>query len=201
MRSELPEAVLVERIIPIARGLTAESAQPLAEALEQGGITTIEITVENPAGFEAIHALASGPMTVGAGTITSLPEAQSAVSAGAEFLVSPHLDEDLVGWASVNGIPLIPGGFSPTEISRAWAMDVPAVKVFPVSVGGPDLIRSLLGPYPDLLLIPTGGVDAANAKDYLSAGGVAVGVGGWLTSHAEMTVVAERATLLRNQVV
>jgi 2-dehydro-3-deoxyphosphogluconate aldolase/(4S)-4-hydroxy-2-oxoglutarate aldolase len=140
-------------------------------------------------------------MTVGAGTITSVSEAQSAVSAGAEFLVSPHLDEDLVGWASVDGIPLIPGGFTPTEISRAWSLDVPAVKVFPVSVGGPNLIRGLLGPYPDLLLIPTGGVDAANAKDYLSAGAVAIGVGGWLTSHADMTAVVERASLLRRQVV
>lgn len=176
----------------MARKMGADDVEPLAEALRSGGLTTIEITVEGSGGFDAIAALTGGPMTVGAGTVTSVRDAERAVAAGADFLVSPHLDDAMVAWAMSNSVPLIPGGFTPTEISRAWTRGVPAVKVFPASVGGPELVRSLLAPYPDLLLIPTGGINADNAGDYLAAGAVAVGVGGWLTGHDDLGRVIER---------
>lgn len=201
MRPGLPNSILDERIIPVARGLNAGDALPLGSALRDGGINTIEVTVETEGGFEAIAALVGHRMTVGAGTVVSIEQGETAVAAGAEFLVSPHSDEVLIEWSISVGVPLIPGGLTPTEISRAWSHPVPAVKVFPASVGGPGMIKSLLGPYPDLLLIPTGGIDGSNAAAYLEAGAVAIGVGGWLTGHTDMSEVSERAAGLREAVV
>jgi 2-dehydro-3-deoxyphosphogluconate aldolase/(4S)-4-hydroxy-2-oxoglutarate aldolase len=140
-------------------------------------------------------------MTVGAGTVITVDEAVDAVSAGASFLVSPHLDRRLLEWARANEIAFLPGGLTPTEIASAWGRGAAAVKVFPASVGGPGYLRSLLAPYPDLILVPTGGVDGDNVAAYLAAGAAAVGVGGWLTSHADLDVVIARARLLLAQVV
>jgi 2-dehydro-3-deoxyphosphogluconate aldolase/(4S)-4-hydroxy-2-oxoglutarate aldolase len=197
----LPPSVLAERVIPVARGLDATSAPPLVDALVAGGIHTIEITVEGGGGLDAISSVVGGEVTVGAGTIVSVYQASRAVDAGAEFLVTPHLDSELLDWARTRGVPLIPGTFTPTEIVTAWRHQPPAVKVFPAHVGGPGYVTSLLGPYPDVRVIPTGGVDGDNAGDYLAAGAVAVGVGGWLTSHPELSTVTERARQLVSQVV
>jgi 2-dehydro-3-deoxyphosphogluconate aldolase / (4S)-4-hydroxy-2-oxoglutarate aldolase len=197
----LPPSVLAERVIPVARGLDATSAPGLVSALAAGGIHTIEITVEATGGLDAISSVVGGEMTVGAGTIVSVYQASQAVDAGAEFLVMPHLDSELLDWARARGVPLIPGAFTPTEIVTAWQYQPPAVKVFPAHVGGPGYVTSLLGPYPDLRVIPTGGVDGQSAGDYLATGAVAVGVGGWLTSHPELSTVTERARYLVSQVV
>lgn len=152
-------------------------------------------------GLDAIAAIAGGETTVGAGTVVSVGQAGQAVDAGAEFLVSPHLDPELLEWAVAHDIPLIPGALTPTEIVAARRHDPPAVKVFPAHVGGPQYLRSLLAPYPDLQLIPTGGVNGDNAAEYLAAGAAAVGVGGWLTGLADLDVVTERAGQLMSQVV
>jgi 2-dehydro-3-deoxyphosphogluconate aldolase / (4S)-4-hydroxy-2-oxoglutarate aldolase len=197
----LPPSVLAERLIPIARGLDAASAPRLVSALGSGGIHTIEITVEAAGGLDAISSVVGVEVTVGAGTIVSVHQASQAVDAGAEFLVSPHLDPELLDWAKTAGVPLIPGALTPTELVTASQHQPPAVKLFPAHVGGPDYVRSLLAPYPDLRVIPTGGVDGINAGDYLAAGAVAVGVGGWLTAHADMALVTERARQLVSQVV
>jgi 2-dehydro-3-deoxyphosphogluconate aldolase/(4S)-4-hydroxy-2-oxoglutarate aldolase len=113
------------------------------------------------------------------------------------FLVCPHLDLELMAWAADRQIPLIPGAWTPSEIVAAGKHTPPAVKLFPASVGGPDYVKTLLAPYPDLRLIPTGGVTAKNACAYLSAGALAVGVGGWLTGHEYHAEVTRRARLLR----
>lgn len=197
----LPDVVLAERVIPVARGLDGLSAPILVDALQAGGIHSIEITVEGQGGFEAIAAVAGGETTVGAGTIVTVSQASRAVDAGAGFLVSPHLDMALLDWARAREVPLIPGALTPTEIAMAWRHQPPAVKVFPAHLGGPGYVNSLLGPYPDLALIPTGGVDGDNASEYLAAGAVAIGVGSWLTAHPDATEVAERASYLLSQVV
>lgn len=197
----LPARILEEQIVPVARGLDASSAPALVEALIAGGIHSLEVTVEGASGLEALASVADGDVVVGAGTIVTVSQARRAVEAGARFLVSPHLDVTLLEWAEESGVPLIPGALTPTEIATAWRYGPPAVKVFPAHVGGPDYVKSLLGPYPDLRLIPTGGVDRGNAADYLIAGAVAVGVGGWLTGHTDLAVVTERAAQLKHIVV
>lgn len=197
----LPEAVLGGRVIPVARHLDATRAPIVVDALARGGINVIEITVEGEGGLDAIAAIAGDEVMVGAGTVVSVSQAHRAVEAGARFLVSPHYDPALSVWADDHGVPLIPGELSPTEIVTAWGHRPPAVKVFPAHVGGPGYLRSLLDPFPDLALVPTGGIDGANAAAYLEAGAVAVGVGGWLTSHEDMSVVTQRARLLVAEVV
>lgn len=197
----LPTVVLAERIVPVVRGLDAARAPALVKALAAGGIHSIEVTVEAAGGLEAIAAISGGETTVGAGTVVSVRQAGQAVDAGAEFLVSPHLDPELLEWAVAHDIPLIPGALTPTEIVAARRHDPLAVKVFPAHIGGPQYLRSLLAPYPDLQLIPTGGVNGDNAAEYLAAGAAAVGVGGWLTGPADLDVVTERAGQLLSQVV
>jgi len=201
MNRALPEAVYVERVIPVARGLDDITAPPLVEALARGGISTIEITIEGNTGLRAIEAVAGSGSIVAAGTVLSVGEAERAMDSGATFLVSPHLDTELLSWAVENEVPLIPGAFTPSEIAAARRFDPPAIKLFPASLGGPGHIKSLFGPYPDLVVIPTGGIDGDNASAYLAAGAMAVGVGSWLTSHDDLDLVCERAALLRSRVV
>lgn len=192
---------LSERIVPVARGLDATSASALAGALIAGGLHCIEITLEAAGGVDAIAAVVGGGMTVGAGTIVTIDQASRAVDAGAGFLVTPHLDVPLLEWAGTNGVVMIPGALSPTEIFTAWRYEPAAVKLFPAHVGGSEYLRSLLGPYPDLRLIPTGGVTGDNARSFLEAGAVAVGVGGWLTSPPDLSMVTDRARQLVSEVV
>jgi len=197
----LPEAILREKVIPVARGLDGSTAPGLVEALAAGGINSIEITIESPEALGAIVAVAGSDVTVGAGSVMSVPDAERAISAGAEFVVSPHLVLDLVQWALNNDIAYVPGALSPTEVASAWKLRPAAVKVFPANLGGPGYLRSLRGPFPDLSLIPTGGVDGDNVTDFLRSGAIAVGVGGWLTSHEDLGMVTERAATLRSKVV
>lgn len=196
MIGRLPEVIAQQRIIPVARRQTGASAPRLAAALRSGGLSVLEITIEGEGGIDAIEALKGEGTTVGAGTVTRVREAAEAVEAGASFLVSPHVSEEVAQWAKENSLPLIPGAFTPTEVHRAWELGVPAVKVFPASLGGPDYLRSLFGPYPDLRLIPTGGIDVTTALSYLDAGAVAVGVGSWLTGSEDEQVVERRASAL-----
>ncbi len=197
----LPGLILEQKVIAVARGLDSRSAPALAEALRAGGVGTIEITVEGGAGFDAIASVDNGDIVVGAGTVVTVDQAKRAVAAGARFLVTPHLDPDVLGWAMTEAVPIVPGAFTPTEVMTAWRLGPAAVKVFPAHVGGPEYLKSLRGPFPDLALIPTGGVDGANAASYLAAGAVAVGVGGWLTAHDDLDVVTARAVELVRQVV
>jgi 2-dehydro-3-deoxyphosphogluconate aldolase/(4S)-4-hydroxy-2-oxoglutarate aldolase len=192
----LPAPIREQRVIAIARGLTPETATRLAEALSRGGVGVLEVTVEEEGGIPAIAELRGSELLVGAGTVTSLGLATAALEAGAGFLVSPHFDDRLIRWSHEADIPFIPGAFTPTEIHSAWEAGASAVKIFPASIGGPELISAVKGPMPQVALIPTGGIDGDNAAAYLAAGAVAVGVGGWLTGHSDMAVVSERAARL-----
>ncbi len=195
-RGVLPAVIREQRLIAVARGVTGETAAVLATALLEGGIGILEITVEEEAGMGALARLRGSDLLIGAGTVTSIGQATAAIEAGASFLVSPHHDPSLSAWAAGRDVPFIAGALTPTEIHAAWDSSAAAVKVFPASVGGPDLIRAVQAPFPHIELIPTGGVDADNARAYLEAGATAVGVGGWLTSHADPDVVTERAVRL-----
>jgi 2-dehydro-3-deoxyphosphogluconate aldolase/(4S)-4-hydroxy-2-oxoglutarate aldolase len=197
---DLVDLLREHRVVAVARGFDRRSAPSLADALAGSGIRILEITVEEEAGIGAIAALQGSGLVVGAGTVTGVGPAAAAVEAGATFLVSPHHDPDLTFWAARRQVSFIPAGFTPTEIHTAWAGGAVAVKVFPASMGGPELIRSLKGPYPEIELIPTGGVDGGNAAEYLKAGALAVGVGGWLTAHDDMALVTERASQLTEAV-
>jgi 2-dehydro-3-deoxyphosphogluconate aldolase/(4S)-4-hydroxy-2-oxoglutarate aldolase len=181
------------RIVAILRGLDPERVKPVAGVLLRSGIDVVEVTLDSPAALESIEHLSTTGQVVGAGTVMSVSEAEAAVTAGAAFLVAPHTDPAVVDWAVEHGHPMIPGCFTATEAMTAWNAGASAVKVFPASVGGAGLIKAFKGPFGTLPLIPTGGITAANAREYLAAGAVAVGLGGWLTGSPDLEVVAERA--------
>ena len=193
----LPGVILDEKVIPVVRGLTSGRALPLAEALAEGGINSLEVTMESGEAIAAILALAESGAVVGAGTVMTVEEAGAAVDAGATFLVSPHFDPYLVEWAMDSGVAHLPGIMTPTEAASAMSMGVTTVKLFPAGPGGPELIRALHGPFPELRIVPTGGVTAGNAAEFMAAGAIAVGVGSWLTGGEDPGEVTRRARQLR----
>ena len=170
--------VVLRRIEPtdVLLGLVAE----LADA----GARVFEITMDSPSAGDDVRAVrdrfGSDGILLGAGTVTGEAQLEAARTAGADFAVSPVLDPALVRVATDSGLPFVPGAFTPTEISSAWQCGATFVKLFPASAVGPAFVRELRGPMPEVELIPTGGVDAANANDFLAAGAAAVGIGGAL---------------------
>lgn len=196
-RPALPAAILEGRVIAIARRLDPPTLPAIAEALAANGIRAFEVTLNSPGAIESLRLLAAGPLAerllVGAGTVLSIAEAEAALEAGARFLVTPHLDLDLVGWAAGRGVAIVPGAFSPTEILTAWRAGAAAVKLFPASAVGPAFVRDFRGPFPEIPILPTGGVTLENAPEFLRAGAVAVGLGSWLTGAGDPAEVGRRA--------
>ncbi len=195
IRAPLPEVVVETRVIAVLRGLKPDRVETVVEVLRGAGIGAIEVTMDSPEAAKSIERLARSDVRVGAGTVMSIADAEVALAAGATFLVAPHTDQTVARWVIERDIPMIPGAFTPTEVMAAWNLGVAAVKMFPATVGGPELLKALRGPLGGLPLIPTGGITAENAAEFLTAGAVAVGLGGWLTGHPDLEVIAERAAL------
>lgn len=203
-RPSPPPGLIEGGVVAIARRLDPTVVTAVADGLLEGGVRVFEVTLNDPeaAALASIARLArhaeGTPLAVGAGTVLSEEAAQRAVDAGATFLVMPHTDQELVAWAAARGLPSFPGAFSPTEILTAWRAGAAAVKLFPASVAGPAFVREFRGPFPDLPLIPTGGVTALSAPDFIRAGAIAVGLGSWLIGDGHPTGIAERgATVVR----
>jgi 2-dehydro-3-deoxyphosphogluconate aldolase/(4S)-4-hydroxy-2-oxoglutarate aldolase len=129
--------------------------------------------------------------------VLSVDAAARAVDRGARFIVSPHTDPELIAWCARRRVPCFPGALSPTEILTAWSAGASAVKLFPAVSVGPAYLRQLAGPLPDVLTVPTGGVSAESAGDWIAAGAIAVGIGSWLIGDGEPRGVTERARLVR----
>jgi 2-dehydro-3-deoxyphosphogluconate aldolase/(4S)-4-hydroxy-2-oxoglutarate aldolase len=166
------------RVVAVVRAPNPESAVSTAAALVRGGVTAIEITYTTPDAARAIREVAElSDVLVGAGTVTTAEQAREALEAGATFLVSPSTSLAVLDVADESDTLALPGVMTPTEI-MAVADRAPLLKLFPASVGGVAFLKSLLGPFPDLRLVPTGGVTVANAAEWLSAGAFAVGAGG-----------------------
>ena len=178
-------------IIPIIRASTADIALPVAEALLQAGLPVVEITMTVPNAIHAIGAVAkhfAGKMLVGAGTVTHADTAKRAMDAGAEFIVTPCLVPEVIEVARRADVAALPGALTPTEVFEAFRLGGDMVKVFPVqAVGGAAYLRALRGPFPDIPLIPTGGVNLENIGEMFKAGAAAVGVGSELISQDALT--------------
>jgi len=183
------EAIRRHRLIVILRRVEPRSALlAIVTELADAGARAFEITFDAPhaaADLIAVrHALAArpdGPFLVGAGTVIRREQLEAARRAGADFAVAPVFERNLVGTAVEEGLPFIPGAFTPTEIAAAWAAGATFVKLFPASGVGPPFVRELHGPMPEIQLVATGGIDASNAAAYLAAGAAAVGIGSALT--------------------
>lgn len=200
-RPPIPVGLTAGGVVAIARRLAPADIPVIADALAAGGIRAFELTLNDPEddalrAIEAAarHAAAAGDLlAIGAGTVLSIEAATRAIDAGATFLVSPHLDGELVRWAADRGVPMLPGAATPTEVLGAWRAGAAAVKVFPASALGPQFLRELRGPFPDIPLQPTGGITLENAADYIRAGAIAIGMGSWLFAGGTPASVEDRA--------
>ncbi len=196
-RAPLSEAITGPGVVAVGRGLPAARLDALAGALLRGGIRAFEITLTTadaiPAITRLVAAFGERGLVVGAGTVRDVDGAGAAVAAGAAFLVSPHFEPEVVRWAAERDIPVVPGAMTPTEIHAAWAAGASAVKLFPASAVGPAFVRELRGPFPEIPLLPTGGLTTASLGAFVAAGAVAVGLGGGLIGDGEPDGVAARA--------
>ncbi len=180
-RAEVLRRIEELAVVPVVRAPSAGLALAAVEALLEGGLSVFEITLTVPGALGVIEKLVvelGERAVVGAGTVLSAESALEATRAGAAFVVSPGLDLRTVEVMRAREIPVFPGALTPTEILSAWSAGADVVKIFPCSaVGGARYLTQLRGPFPDIKLMPTGGVSVANAAEFLRAGATAVGLG------------------------
>lgn len=177
--------LLTEKIVAILRGIEDRHADRTAEALLAGGIRLLEVTMNTEGAAAIIERWRSkygGQAAIGAGTVLDMDMAREAVAAGAQFLISPNLDEAVVAYGAAQGVSVWPGVMTPTEIVRAWKSGAEAVKIFPVASLGYKYLAELRGPLNDIPMMATGGVDLHNIADYFRAGANAVGMGSKLVN-------------------
>ncbi|GAA3084480.1 bifunctional 4-hydroxy-2-oxoglutarate aldolase/2-dehydro-3-deoxy-phosphogluconate aldolase [Streptosporangium carneum] len=189
-RTATPTQIVTTGVVAILRSHSPEHVVRTVDALVEGGITCVEITMTTPGCLDSLRDLRErhgDDIAIGAGTVTDGAAVESALAAGADFVVSPCVSEDVIETARDAGVPGIVGAWSPTEVLRAWRLGASAIKLFPASSGGVAHLRSLREPFPDIPLIPTGGVTADLVADFLGAGALAVGLGGALTGQALRT--------------
>ena len=158
----------------------------VVEAVAEGGVRCIELTMTTPGALRALELatkkLSGADVLLGVGTVLDAETCRAAILSGAQYIVTPTLSPEVAQMARRYGKPVALGAFTPTEILAAWEAGADAVKVFPASVGGPEYIKAIKGPLPQVPLLPTGGVEVGNVAEFLKAGAFALGVGGNLVS-------------------
>jgi 2-dehydro-3-deoxyphosphogluconate aldolase/(4S)-4-hydroxy-2-oxoglutarate aldolase len=186
-----------QRLIAIIRTHDLGTAEHTVEMLADAGVDVIEFSLTGRSALAALRACRShfgDELTLGAGTILTVEHVEQALDEGAAFLVSPNVDPNVIDAAARRDVLHIPGAFTPTEIALAAESGAPLVKLFPAARLGPAYVRDLLGPFPDLRIVATGGITAENAADFLDAGCVAVAAGGALTRGHEAARKLRAAT-------
>ena len=189
-------------IIPVVRAQSADEAMKAIDAIREGGIPILEITMTVPGAIGVIEQVSKrygSEVVVGAGTVLDGETARACILAGARFVVSPSLNLDTIEVCRRYGIAVMPGALTPTEVVQAWSAGADFVKVFPAgAVGGASYIKSLKAPLPQIELVPTGGVSLKTAADFIKAGASALGVGADLVDvkairEGQQSVITERA--------
>ena len=181
---------MLERVglIPVLRASSVETGHALVEAMMAGGVTVVEVTMTVPGAITLLRELKQkhgDKLLLGSGTVTDAKQTEATIEAGAEFVVSPSLHPEVIAKTKAMGKISIPGALTPTEVITAWHAGADYVKVFPCSaMGGASYLKSLRAPFPELKLIPTGGVTLQTAADFLKAGARALGVGADLVNAA-----------------
>lgn len=187
MTSPLATGPRITGVVAIIRLRGAAAPDPLLDALVEGGVTSLEVTATTPDALATVERWRGRrpEARVGVGTVRTPDDARAAISAGAAFLVTPTTVPEVLAVAREYDVPVACGALTPTEIDHAWRLGADVVKVFPVAaVGGPDYLRAVREPLPDVPLLPTGGVGPDNLPAYAAAGAVGLGVGGSLVSEA-----------------
>jgi 2-dehydro-3-deoxyphosphogluconate aldolase/(4S)-4-hydroxy-2-oxoglutarate aldolase len=187
LKDEILEAISVSRIVAIVRLERYDRAVEVARALCEGGITAIEFTLTGAGALQAISACRDAfgaSAQIGVGTVLSEHDANAAIDAGAQFVVTPALRPAVILVCTAREVPILCGALTPTEALTAHELGADMIKIFPARAFGPAYVKDLLAPLPMLRLVPTGVVSAENARAYLDAGAAAVGIGGNLVSAA-----------------
>jgi 2-dehydro-3-deoxyphosphogluconate aldolase/(4S)-4-hydroxy-2-oxoglutarate aldolase len=181
MREETKKTLERAVLIPVLRAGSIQTGHALVDAMMAGGVTVVEVTMTVPNALTLLRELKQrhgDSLLLGSGTVTDAAQAEATIDAGAEFVVSPSLHLDVIAKTKELGRISIPGALTPTEVITAWRAGADYVKIFPCSaMGGASYLKSLLAPFPELKLIPTGGVTLQTAADFLKAGARALGVG------------------------
>lgn len=181
-KQEVRDRIAEIGIVPVVRAASAREARMAADAVCEGGIPIVEITMTVPGAVDVIRELvkdAGSQVLVGAGTVLNVEAARRCLDAGAQFLVSPGLNLPTLALATREGKLMMAGALTPTEVMAAWEAGADFVKIFPCGqVGGAKYIKALKGPFPQVPFVPTGGVSLSTAAEFIEAGAVALGVGG-----------------------
>ncbi|WP_067538247.1 bifunctional 4-hydroxy-2-oxoglutarate aldolase/2-dehydro-3-deoxy-phosphogluconate aldolase [Nocardia crassostreae] len=190
-------------VIAILRAAKADRFAEVAAVLHESGITAVEFTLNTEGALDALRECAEFEHPIGAGTVLSAADAEHAVEAGAAYLITPVVSAEVIAQGRRLGVPVISGALTPTEIRQAWVEGSAMVKVFPIAVGGPEYIRAVHAPLPDIPLVPTGGVRLHEIRAYLDAGAAAVGIGSPLIGDAcaggDLDALRDRAAVVRDQ--
>lgn len=177
---KMEELFKKHQIVAVMRASSVEEAKEKALAVFEGGVRMIEITFTVPDADKVIREISflkEKGAVVGAGTVTSVEQCKKAIESGAEFIVSPHLDEEISRFCREKGIFYMPGVMTPTELVRAMKLGHTILKLFPGEVLGPTFVKAMKGPFPNVKFVPTGGVNLDNVCEWFKAGVLAVGVG------------------------
>lgn len=186
------ERVTQSGVVVIIRLSSSEGLDHVADAAIRGGAGALEVTMNTPGGLDWLRGARErfgGQLLLGAGTVLDTDQAARALDAGAQFLVAPGFDADVVAAAKRAGALAMPGAFTPTEIVTAWRAGADIVKLFPARVGGPKYLADVIAPLDQIPILPTGGVDENNAADFVKAGAAAVALG---SSIVNARAIAER---------
>lgn len=193
--------------IAVMRAPHATDYAPVVEALVRGGVLSIELTLSTPGVFEELPLLQErfgDAVEFGVGTVTTVEEALRAVEGGATYLVTPVTDSAVIEAGVQHGVSVYPGGLTPTELFNGWSSGATAVKVFPASTVGPGYVSMLRGPFPEIQVVPSGGVGIEEAAAWMRAGALAVSLGGPLLGDAfkggDLRRLTDRAKRLRDVV-
>ncbi|MDV5149663.1 bifunctional 4-hydroxy-2-oxoglutarate aldolase/2-dehydro-3-deoxy-phosphogluconate aldolase [Streptomyces sp. SBC-4] len=196
----LRAALAAAPVIAILRSTSATRFAEVTDTLRASGVRAAEFTLTTPGVLDALREYAADAppgLALGAGTVTTPAEAHAAVEAGATYLITPTTSTEVIAEAVRLDVPVLPGAYTPTEILTAWRAGATMVKLFPAATGGPEYLRAVRAPLPDIPLVPTGGIGAADAPAYLAAGAAALGVGSPLVGDAceggSLAALAERA--------
>lgn len=202
-KSQVIEIVKQTKIIPVIRTASTDAAKIIIRALIEGGINVLEVTMTVPRAADLIAELTveyKKNAVIGAGTVLDAATAEKCVAAGAKFIVSPICDLETVAFCHRNETVVMPGALTPNEIFAASRAGADLVKVFPASaLGGAAYIKAVKAVFPDIEMIPTGGIEIAKAVEYLKAGACAVGMGGELTKGDASNIIAA-ARRLQNEI-
>lgn len=179
-KQEVLDRILSTGVVAVIRMKDTQRLKRVIEAIRLGGVKSIEITMTVPGAVQIIADLVKtvpDDVLVGAGTVTDVETANKVIDAGAKFVVGPILNLDIIKLCNQRGVVIMPGCYTPTEIFTAWKAGADIIKVFPATSLGPKYFKDIRGPFPDLRLLPTGGVSVDNVGEWIAAGAVAVGVG------------------------